>query len=228
MVTTKPETKSVRLARRISGFLFLPREVDYRSTFGKPLKILVAILIIVLAVLAIPPVVDCLIGAYPDWWLLSSLSTHWNTWGRWIPCVSLCLEIWFALLIGGSVFGQWLASRSQKTLQAVQEKLESAAEKRVKEVGEVLVNRVANYEKILRSAKLWNLPLVLWRLYRNSITIFRLLFQNVPRANARFLIAKMTVAFPGGLYGFLAFITFWLLAFLKLLTIYHKALAPPS
>ena len=228
MATLAPETKTVRLARRIAGFLFLPQKADYLSIFGKPLRILVAILIVPLAVLAFPPLVDWLIGAFTGWWPLSSLSAKWNTWDSWMSFGSLCLELGLVLLLGGSVFGQWLTSKSQEVLQVAENKIESAAAQRVDEAGQELVDKVAAYEATLLSTRLWNFPWVAWLLYRNTNAIFRLLFKKVPRVNARFLTAKMMVAFPGGLYGFLAFITFWLLVFLKVLTIYHKALAAPS
>ncbi len=89
-----------------------------------------------------------------------------------------------------------------------------------------MVEKVESIDEIVRAAKLRTLHKDVFRIYFESKQIVDLLYRGLPRVVIRFLAAKAMIAFPGGLYGFLAFFAFLMLAILKLLTIYHKVLTP--
>ena len=226
MAASDKENLSVRLARWVAEFLLPSLERDFNAVLRRPIRLLIVGLIGLIVALCLPPMVDFLVASFPGFFLFQSFADYWPSWGRWLGFVSLLAELLFALFVGGSVFGQWISSVSQDVLDAAQERFELATHHNVEAAGAELVDSVATVEQLVRDASLASIFKDIARINKAVNRVFGLLYDGIPRRTATFIVAKVMVAFPGGLYGVLAFAIFWVLAFTKLLAVYHEALMP--
>ncbi len=133
MTSAQSETFAVRIASQFANFLLPSQKVDYQAALKKPLQFLIICLIAILALLALPPMADWLIGAAPDFGLFSSFTGQWSLWDRWLSFLIFFFELLFALFIGGSIFGQWVASASREALETAQRKFEMATARNVEQ-----------------------------------------------------------------------------------------------
>lgn len=115
---------SERVARAIAGRLFFAVEPDYTRVFGLPLRILVVVVLLGIIAMSAPPVIDRVCPS--ELWPFGSIRGDHQSWEVWLPFATTALEILVALLIGGSVFGEWAAAQSKKTLEGLQRSVDAA------------------------------------------------------------------------------------------------------
>lgn len=207
-----------RIARAIAGRLFLPVEADYTRVFGAPLRLMVLVLLGSLVLLAAPPIVECLAPSSMEPFI--SIREDPRGWGEWLAFATVLLEVGLAIAIGGSVFGEWAAVQSRSAIDRLQESIERSATDIVSKTEDQLVSEVRAYRKLLDGISWLGLPARIGQLYKQSNQILDHVTKNAPRANARFLAAKIAVAFPGGYFGLIAFTLYCLTILTKVLTIY--------
>jgi len=209
-----------RVARDFAGWLFLPVDVDYQKAFKLPLQLLIIVFIVVVCILATPPVVDYLLAANWDIFPLNSIRSNPKAWGRWLPFVSIVLEFSLALLVGGSVFGEWLASNSKDAIANLQNSAEAARRHDMVDANDNLEVMIREYRTLFADITVRNFLPRMWHLYLLSRRILRFLTRDIPKVNAHFLVTKLGVAFPGGFYGVMAFSVFGLLSLVKVSGLY--------
>ena len=215
-----------RIAQTIAQNIFLPIDANYTRLFNKPLRILVLTFFIFLLFLALPPVVDYLTGPstiVPS--LIDKIEANSSLLNYWLPFVSFSLEIFFIILVGGSVFGEWFALLSKDTLQKLQDAIIAARQEEIVDSSDELEEKIRDYFRLLIGITFRNFIPRIWELYLISNSILFFALKELPKVNAKFIVTKMSIAFPGGLYGLLSFIVFSIYSFLRVIDFYVKAVS---
>jgi len=214
---------SERLARAVAGRLFLPVEADYNRVLGVPLRVLVLLALFGIVALSAPPVVERVWDE--DIWPFDSIRASHAVWESWLPFAVTGLEILLALLIGGSVFGEWAAAHSKSALDRLQASVDASRKEDIVDAEDELEGRLRRYRMLLEGITWRNIVVRLWELFFLSRDILAFVVREVPRTNARFVTAKIGVAFPGGFFGLFAFMTFGVLSIAKVLDLYLNRVA---
>lgn len=216
----KMKLKATNIADALSKYLFLPTQFDYKKTFSGPLRVIVIVLFLSVLILAFPPLADWFIARKDKFTVLSSISANQQKWKDYLSYAALFIEIIVAILIGGSIFSEWVAKSYKDLIKQYEDKIMRAREAK-------LVSMKENWEKILhehitliRDARFSNLLQTLPKLYTTANEFLKQIYGNIGKTNMRFIIAKAMIAFPGGLYGLLAFVFFYALCIIKVLIYY--------
>lgn len=204
------------IATSIADKLFLPMEVDYKNYFSKPIKALILVFFVYSIVIALPPVVEIVSENNFPLPLMSSILSEPDYWATWLPFINFVLEILFFLMIGGSVFSEWIASNSKKIFEDYQAAVEDAKEEDVSRIKAKLSKELKSYYLLVEGVNIRNFFPKLFALYRASNRIVNMIVKDVPRVNASFLSSKIAMSFPGGYYGLFAFVVFGALVQVKI------------
>jgi hypothetical protein len=203
----------------IANGLFLPVNINYKDRFAVPLRILVALFFIYSVIIAIPSIISFVLVKENNIYLplMTEFVNNAVVWKTWLPFVSFLLEIIFFLMIGGSVFSEWIASHSKEAIEKYETAIVKATENEVESARGALEKEIYNYNNLLKADITFSdfIP-TLWDLYKISNTIMQLTVKDIPRINARFIVSKLVISFPGGTYGLVAFIIFGALIQVKI------------
>ena len=214
-----------KIALAVANRLFLRVDREYDRLFHFPARIVVIAFFLFLIVVSLPPVVAYMITQQYDVYPLHSMHTSPSDWLVWSKFASLLVEILFVLAISGTVFGEWVAVQSRSTLEEIEKRFEQAQTAALTETRDELASQIKAYRDLFSSVTVSNLLDRLWEAFWLSRTIVGTLQYAIPNRTARFLAAKFTVAFPGGLYGLVAFALFALLSLTKVVQIYAEQIA---
>lgn len=217
-----------RIALGIANSLFLPVDRQHDQVFLFPARVAVITFFLTLIVVSLPPIVVYVTTSFCDLFPLSSMRISPGIWLTWSKFASLSIEILFVLAITGTVFGEWTAARSRSTLEELEKRFEQAQTLALTDTRDKLANELRAYMYLFSDITVSNLMVRLWQAYELSQKIARTLTNKVPQRTATFLAAKFTVAFPGGLYGLVAFVLFGLLSLTKVVQIYADQIAATS
>lgn len=214
---------SEQIARTVAGWLFLPVHTDYRRVFKIPTQVVILLVLGTIGALAAPPVVDTMLALNPKVFPFDAIHQNPQLWDRWLSFAGVCSELIIVLLIGGSVFGEWLTARSKDAITKLESAVEAALRKELSEAGDDLTRMIRAYLDMLSGITIRNIVPRLFQLYRESRRILRFSLGDIPRINTRFLLATIGTAFPGGFYGLLAFVMFGIRMFVEVLKLYATA-----
>ena len=204
----------------IADKIFLPVNAEYENYFTVPLRILVILFFVYSAVIALPPIVDQVKESSVALPFIELIIEDPVFWKRWLPFFGLILEIMFLLMIGGSVFSEWVAAHSKETIEKYEAAVVEAKKREITEAKENLVQKIEDYNRLLEDVNYRNILPKIYKLYRASQEIINLLLNDVAQTNARFLGTKLAVSFPGGSYGIFAFVLFATLIQVKIAQFY--------
>jgi hypothetical protein len=204
----------------LSKRLFLPVGFDYSRVLAWPIRLLVRLLFAILLVYACPYVADLHIAYMDEHELLMSMAANKQCWNDYLAFFSFGLEIVTAILIAGAAFSEWLTTSYKSTVDEWERKIEQARHNELTDVQQEAESLLKRHFDLIRSTTLTNLLSNLPKLYKTASGFSRLVYRDVGRVNFQFLLAKALVAFPGGLYGLLAFVLFYGLCLLKVLSYY--------
>ncbi len=208
------------VVKGISEYLFLPVNADYKKCFSKPLKVIVLIYFLYVVVISFPSFVQWEKATNIYLPLISEVINNPGFWGVWLPYANFLLEIVFFLMIGGSVFGEWMASYSKDAIHQYGGAVEKARKKDLVLSENDLALKIRDFSSLLEGIDFKNAIQRIWQIYWKSRKILNTLLKDVPRVNARFIGAKLAVSFPGGTYGLFAFIIFGILIQTKVAQFY--------
>ena len=214
-----------KIALAIANRLFLPVNLEYDRVFHFPARVAVITFFLLLIVVSLPPIVVYVTTSLCDLFPLSSMRISPGIWLTWSKFASLSIEILFVLAISGTVFGEWTAARSRSTLEELEKRFEQAQTAALTDTRDKLADELRAYKYLFSDITVSNLIVRLWQAYERSQTVVHTLTNKVPKRTATFLAAKFTVAFPGGLYGLVAFVLFGLLSLTKVVQIYADQIA---
>ncbi len=208
------------IVKGISEYLFLPVNADYKKYFSKPLKVTVIFYFLYVVAISCPSFVqwEKASGIYLP--LVSEVINSPGFWSVWLPYASFLLEIVFFLMIGGSVFGEWMASYSKDAIHQYGDAVEKSRRKDLSFSKNELELKIREYSNLLEGISFKNAVQRIWQIYWKSRKILNTLLKDVPSVNARFIGAKLAVSFPGGTYGLFAFIIFGILIQTKVAQFY--------
>lgn len=208
------------IVKGISEYLFLPVNADYKKYFSKPLKVIVIIYFFYVVTISFPCFVQWEKTAKIYLPLISKVINNPGFWSVWLPYANFLLEIIFFLMIGGSVFGEWMASYSKDVIHQYGSAVEKARQNDLVFSKNELASKIREYHNLLQGINFKNVIQRIWQIYWKSRKILNTLLKDVPRVNARFIGAKLAVSFPGGTYGLFAFIIFGILIQMKVAQFY--------
>jgi|GEM_PF-7002013 len=214
------DTTIGNLVTTIADRLFLPVNVEYSDFFTKPLRYLILVFFLYSIIIAFPPVVETIKFRSTPLPLISSIVEDPVFWKKWLPFINFLVEIVFFLMIGGSVFSEWVVTQSKTAIQRYETAMDIARKKAVVDKKDELAKELKSYYDLIDGICLSNFLKKLWLLYRGANRVTKILSEDVAKVNTRFLIAKITVSFPGGTYGLFAFILFAILVQIKVGQLY--------
>ena len=214
------DNKSQNIIASIADKLFLPVDVDYKNYFATPLRILVLVYFLYSCAIALPPVIEIVKAGSYQLPLISLVLNDPDFWQVWLPYVNFILEILFFLMIGGSVFSEWVVAHSKKIIDKYGKAVESARKNDIVDVKDELTQRIKEYYSLLEGINITNSLPRLYALYKTSRSVIGVLMSDVAKVNAKFLSTKLAVSFPGGFYGLFAFVLFALLVQVKIAQFY--------
>lgn len=200
--------------------LFLPVDFEYEDYLTTPLRILVILVFVYSLVIALPPVIDEVKKSSIALPFIISILEDPIFWKRWLPFINFFLEIVFFLMIGGSIFSEWVAAHSKETIEKFEAAVEEAKKHEVDEARKSLVKSIETYNSLLKGINIKNLIPRVYALFKESRKIINMLVNDVAKINAKFLGTKLAVSFPGGSYGVFAFILFVALIQVKIAQFY--------
>lgn len=204
----------------IADRIFLPVDVEYKDYFTIPLRVLVILFFLYSLIIALPPVIELVKENSFPLPFIDSVYGDPVFWKRWLPFVNLLLEVIFFLMIGGSVFSEWVAAHSKKVIEQYESAVEEARTLEITEAKDMLVEKIVNYNMLLKGITIKNVIPRTFKIYNLSREVIRLLVNDVARVNTRFLSTKLAVSFPGGAYGVFAFFVFAALIQVKIAQFY--------
>ncbi len=216
-------TQLKKIVISIADSLFLPVDTKYKDILMKPLRVLVLLFFAYSLIVAMPPVIEIVKEGSFYLPFFSHILENPLFWEKWLPYINFVIEIVFFLMIGGSVFSEWVASQSKETFKKFELAVEKAKEKEILDTKDELVEKIEDYYSLFEGITLKNIIPRIWTLYRTSNRIIALLVNDVAKVNAKFLGTKLAVSFPGGAYGLFAFLLFVLLVQLKIGAFYLPA-----
>ena len=221
-MSAEPATTTLaqRFARFLANSVFLPTRIDYGAILSRPLRWLTIFCFLTLLVLALPPVMEFIIVKFLDDEFIKNVAANQKDYKIWLSYVSFTLEIIVLLTLGGTIFGEWITAKSKDALKEYQEQLEKARTQRIGELREGLQDHILSITNAVQGAKWRNLLQTVLTISRASVSVYDILLNQVPIANRTFLMAKLYVSFPGGLYGLLSFLTIILLTITKAVQLY--------
>ena len=214
-----------QIALAIANRLFLPIDRDYERVFRFPARIAVITFFLCLVLVSFPPIIVYISAIACDYFPFSSMRVSADVWLTWSRFALLTLEVFFVLAISRIVFGEWVAVRSKSTLEELEKRFEQAQTAALTNTRDELANQIRAYKYLFSGVTILTLIPTWWRAQALSRAILHTLTNTTPDRTARFLIAKFTVAFPGGLYGLVAFVIFGLLSFTKVIQAYVEEIA---
>lgn len=212
--------KTRDIAAAIANSLFLPVQANYKDYFTIPLRIIVILFFVYSCGIAAPPIIDLVISHNLYLPLVSEALDAPIASRIWLAYFGFILEVLFFLMIGGSVFSEWIAAHSKKAITKFETAIEAARHSELKTTRDELTEEIRSYNELLEGINFSNFIPRLFSMYKTSNQILSLVVQDVPKVNARFLATKLAVAFPGGAYGVLAFILFGGLIQIKVALLY--------
>lgn len=195
--------------------LFLPVNVEYKNYFAIPLRILVLVYLLYSGIIALPPVIELIKANAYQLPLIGFVLENPEFWEIWLPYINFVLEILFFLMIGGSVFSEWVAAHSKNIMDKYETAVDIARQQYLECTKDELATKIEKYYSLLEGINIRNVFPRIYNLYNESRSIINILVHDVARVNARFLGAKLAVSFPGGFYGLFAFILFAMLVQVK-------------
>lgn len=219
-VIDKLNAKASALGTALSKYFFLPTQFDYRTCFTLPIRIVIIVFFVVLIVLAAPPVIDIIISHQDRIPVFLSVQIHKQVWLDYVEYVSFLLEIAIAFLIGGSIFAEWATNYYKAAVETYEKKIIEARENNLTELKEESEQLIKRHMEILSQMTAINFIASLCELWKTSMRFINLMYRDVGRVNSIFLMTKALVSFPGGLYGLLAFISFYTLCVLRVVSYY--------
>lgn len=208
------------IVKGVSEYLFLPVNADYKKYFSKFLKIIVIIYFLYVVAISFPSFVQWEKTADIYLPLISEVINNPEFWSVWLPYADFLLEIVFFLMIGGSIFGEWMASYSKDVIHQYGDAVEKARKEDLVFSRNDLALKIKEYNNLLEGISFKNAIQRIWQIYWKSREIINTLLKDIPRVNARFIGAKLAVSFPGGTYGLFAFIIFGILIQTKVAQFY--------
>lgn len=208
-----------QFTKRIIDCLFLPTRTNHRVFLSRPLLLLVILPAIAYAVLSLP-VIQRLVWQYGY--------THWNMKliipdkdiaKAWFESLSFVLDLFVAILIGGSIFGERLAKSFEESVKKYEEAREVLLGNKAANIAIDLETSIKKIQRI-RSEKTITMLKHLPGLIKEMKNIYNLAFKQVPNFYKRYLRFVFYSSFPGGLYGFSAFLLFFTSSAFKLVGMY--------
>ncbi|EEF60667.1 hypothetical protein [Pedosphaera parvula] len=215
----------MHLARTIARMIVFPMGLSYRRPVEIAWLVSAVLTLLFCAALSLPGVVDNVISER----FLSSLHLvlrqHQPWLGRWEASLRLVFEVFTALFIGGSVFAKSAATSIEKRLEAYQTHLltKSRTQRNDIERNAYRVMRKTHY--LVTTSTLKNVWRRIPRLMQLSFESYSLFAQQTFWSYVRFVIVALLTSFPGGMYGFLAFVFLTLVCTVKLIQIYLTAMS---
>lgn len=209
-----------KFARLYVKYLFLPTRLELRGPLSKFWLFFLVFAFIVVVVLAAPPVIEFILCTQlsPDERV--SLKGNEKILLEWLSFVSIFLEVTIALAIGGSIFGERLANKFKKAVTAYEESRTLVLEARKTGLNDEISKTVDAIIDLFSNKTLLqfvsNIP-KLWKLAKN---LRRMLFDEMPTFQRRYITLMMYSTFPGGLYGLIAFLSFFALSIIKVFQLY--------
>lgn len=200
--------KLENIVSSLADKIFLPVDVEYKNYFSVPLKALVILFFIYSSIIALPPIIDLVKDNAFPLPFIDSVYSNPAFWKRWLPFLDFFIEAIFFLMIGGSIFSEWVVAHSKAIIDKYEIAVEAAKTQELAEAKEVLVKSIMNYNMLLKGITIQNLIPRVFEIYKASREVIDLLVNDAARVNARFLATKLAVSFPGGAYGVCAFVLF--------------------
>ncbi|MBK8477807.1 MAG: hypothetical protein IPL39_16325 [Opitutaceae bacterium] len=204
--------------------IVFPMGLSYRRPIEIVWLVLAVLTLLSCAALSLPDVVDHVVSDRFLPSLHSVLHQHQLWLSRWAASLRLVFEVFTALFIGGSVFAKSAATSIEKRLEAYQARLlaKSHVNRTAIERSTYRVMRKTHY--LVTTATLKNVWRRIPRLIRLSFDSYSLITQRFFWSYVRFVFVALLTSFPGGLYGFLAFVFLTLVCAVKLIQIYLTAM----
>jgi hypothetical protein len=212
--------KLENIVSSLADKIFLPVDVEYKNYFSVPLKALVILFFIYSSIIALPPIIDLVKDNAFPLPFIDSVYSNPAFWKRWLPFLDFFIEAIFFLMIGGSIFSEWVVAHSKAIIDKYEIAVEAAKTQELAEAKEVLVKSIMNYNMLLKGITIQNLIPRVFEIYKASREVIDLLVNDAARVNARFLATKLAVSFPGGAYGVCAFVLFAALIQVKVAQFY--------
>lgn len=151
----------------IANRFFLPVDIEYKDYFSTPLRIIVITFFLYSLIIAIPPIVDFVKIEKLRLPFIYSVYRDPVFWKRWLPFTNLLLEVLFFLMIGGSVFSEWVAIHSQKVIDEYQSAVEKSKNLEMTEAKEILIEKVNKYNLLLKGITIKNIIPRIYAIYIN-------------------------------------------------------------
>jgi len=155
---------------------------------------------------------------------MNEILTYNDYWTKWLPYYNLVLEIVFFLMIGGSVFSEWISIHSKTIIEKYENSVEEAKTKEITLIKDDLTLRIKQYNSLFKDISIKNFIHKMYEIHKESKIIINILVNDVGKTNANFLGSKLAVSFPGGLYGLFAFFIFGLLIQFKIGQLYLSSI----
>ena len=219
-IYTKLGAISEQILKYLVKYVFMPTRIVPRRIIVKILFILVILSFLTLSVLSLPPVVSW-------YWRHQSLQTDQQSIimvrevkKAWLNSTTYILDITIALLIGGSIFGERLATKFKEKIETYQNAQDIILDTRQVVLESRLENSVSTITQLVKKKRLGELFLSIPKLYTESRRLYELTFGDIPKFYKEYLRFVLYSSFPGGLYGVCAFCLFFASCVLKLLVIY--------
>ncbi len=197
----------------------LPISFDYTKKLHKPLLCLILFLFSSLIFLSLPPVIDFLISKFTIG-IIDLIVKNKNIFVRWLPCCIYITEIIILLFLGGSIFGESVALSVGNRLKKLEGDIDINAISQIEQIYPELTQLIENYKQLIEGITYKNFVCKVYTGYKLSNIILNYVYNDIPTRHIKFIRAKTLIAFPGGLYGFIAFVFIWLLSILKLISTY--------
>jgi hypothetical protein len=204
-------------------YLFLPTSIDYRGRLTTPLLYMAIIIIIVFAVISLPLIQKIVWMQYFPSNEKAIIFENKDVTKSWFDSISYILDLTVALLIGGSIFGEKLANSFRGSIIEYEKARKVFhGDKTIELTTDIGLAVKCSIEKVneLRSGTILSRLKNIFGITQELRKIYRLAFSKVPRFYYSYIRFVLYSSFPGGLFGLLAFVTFFISSALKLVGMY--------
>ena len=201
----------------------MPGTLDHKQLFSKLSLSLIAIVSLILIACSSPPFIQYAITELFTDAQKETLLINKNEIKSWLSFVSIVLEIFIAIFIGGSVFGVKLTNKFKDALSEYQDTVSETLDYDRISLDSIATRRFLQIKSILSNISLKTFFKDLSALSRHSKNLKSAILSDIPRFQRKYILVMLTANFPGGFFGFLAFICFIILTILKILQIYLES-----
>ncbi|TDF41569.1 hypothetical protein EYS14_01575 [Alteromonadaceae bacterium M269] len=212
-----------RITKDLIDYAFLPLREDNQKSLSKMLLIIAILIVITLAILSLPAIQQLAWSIGFTSFERKFFIVNKDYIKAWFDSATFILDLFIAIFIGGSIFGQRLANSFRNSIdkyEAIRELIldveSSDLSLEYKQAYQQSIDKI----QAIRAGSALSMIRQITELVGEFNKVYRIAFLGVPRFYRYYLRFLLMSKFSGGTYGFIAFLLFLVSSGFKLASMY--------